>query len=200
MGSLQAIQRQLRESAALKLKLAEELPEKILAAAQELVTCLKRGKKILLCGNGGSAADAQHLAAELVGRLRKERRGLAAIALTTDTSILTAVGNDYSFDEVFSRQVEALGNTDDVLIGISTSGNSVNVLEAIRTAKSLGLRTVALLGNRGGQIAPLVDHAIIVPSSDTQRIQECHITIGHILCELVESEVSERRGPGTEAA
>jgi D-sedoheptulose 7-phosphate isomerase len=189
MQSLKVIQDQLRESAQLKLKLAEEMPEKLLAVAEELTACLKSGKKILLCGNGGSAADAQHLAAELVGRFRKERRALAALALTTDTSILSAVGNDFSFEEVFSRQVEALGNAGDVLAAISTSGASKNVLAAIRKAKSTGLRTIALLGNRGGQMAALVDHAIIVPSSDAQRIQECHITIGHILCELVESSI-----------
>lgn len=189
MQSLKIIQEQLHESARLKLQLAEEMPEKLLAVAEELTACLKSGNKILLCGNGGSAADAQHLAAELVGRFRKERQGLAALALTTDTSILTAVGNDFSFEEIFSRQVEALGNAGDVLVAISTSGTSKNVLAAIRKAKSLGLRTIGLLGNQGGQMAALVDHALVVPSSDAQRIQECHITIGHILCELVESSI-----------
>jgi D-sedoheptulose 7-phosphate isomerase len=180
------IKEQLRESAELKLKLAKELPRQLTAVARELTTCLKNGNKVLLCGNGGSAADAQHLAAELVGRFRKERRGLAALALTTDTSVLTAVGNDFSFEEIFSRQVEALGNAGDVLVAISTSGTSKNVLAAVRKARSMRLRTIGLLGSRGGQIAALVDHAIIVPSSDAQRIQECHITLAHILCELVE--------------
>lgn len=189
MEAQKVIENQLRESAELKLKLAEEFPERLTAAAGELTTCIRNGNKVLLCGNGGSAADAQHLAAELVGRFRKERRGLAALALTTDTSVITAVGNDFSFEEIFSRQVEALGNAGDVLVAISTSGTSKNVLAAVRKAKSMRLRTIGLLGSRGGQIAALVDHAIVVPSSDAQRIQECHITLAHILCELVESSL-----------
>ncbi len=159
-------------------------------AAKALTKCLKAGGKILLCGNGGSAADSQHIAAEFVGRFQKERRALPAIALTTDTSALTALGNDYSFEIVFSRQVEALGQKGDVLIGFSTSGNSKNVVEAVKRAKSLGLVTITLTGNDGGQLAPLSDIKIIVPSKVTARIQESHITISHSICELVESEFS----------
>jgi len=151
-----------------------------------VVDTLKTGKKILLMGNGGSAGDAQHIAAELVGRFAKERRGLPAIALTTDTSILTSVGNDYGYEYIFSRQVEALANADDLVIGISTSGNSNNVLQALKAAKSLDCKTVALLGKDGGQIKNFVDLPLIIPSANTARIQEAHILIGHIICEIVD--------------
>ena len=151
-----------------------------------VVNTLKTGKKILLMGNGGSAGDAQHIAAELVGRFSKERRALPAIALTTDTSILTSVGNDYGYEYIFSRQVEALANTDDLVIGISTSGNSNNVMQALKAAKSLGCKTVALLGKDGGQIKNIVDLPLIIPSGNTARIQEAHILIGHIICEIVD--------------
>jgi D-sedoheptulose 7-phosphate isomerase len=137
-------------------------------------------------GNGGSAGDAQHIASELVGRFSKERRGLPAIALTTDTSILTSVGNDYGYEHIFSRQVEALANTDDLVIGISTSGNSNNVLQALKAAKSLGCQTVALLGKDGGQIKDIVELPLIIPSANTARIQEAHILIGHIICEIID--------------
>ena len=147
---------------------------------------LKENRKILLMGNGGSASDAQHIAAELVGRFSKERRGLPAIALTTDTSILTSIGNDYSFDYIFARQIEALANADDLVIGISTSGNSANVLEALKVAKSVGCHTAALLGKNGGKIKDVVDLPLIVPSDNTARIQEVHILIGHIVCEIVD--------------
>jgi D-sedoheptulose 7-phosphate isomerase len=151
-----------------------------------VVNTLKTGKKILLMGNGGSAGDAQHIAAELVGRFSKERRGLPAIALTTDTSILTSVGNDYGYEYIFSRQVQAVANTDDLVIGISTSGNSNNVLQALKAAKSLDCKTVALLGKDGGQIKNFVDLLLIIPSANTARIQEAHILIGHIICEIVD--------------
>ena len=154
--------------------------------ANLVVNTLKTGKKILLMGNGGSAADAQHISAELVGRFAKERRGLPAIALTTDTSILTSVGNDYGYEYIFSRQVEALANADDLVIGISTSGNSNNVLQALKAAKSLGCQTIALLGKDGGQIKDIVDLPLIIPSANTARIQEAHILIGHIICEIVD--------------
>jgi D-sedoheptulose 7-phosphate isomerase len=150
---------------------------------------IRAGGKILFCGNGGSAADAQHLAAELVGHLRRERRPLAGLALTTDTSILTAVGNDYAFKEIFVRQVQALGLPGDVLVGISTSGNSEDVLAAAQAAQKQGLITIGLLGNDGGKIAPAVDHKVIVPAKDTQRIQECHILVGHIWMEMIEHEL-----------
>jgi D-sedoheptulose 7-phosphate isomerase len=151
-----------------------------------VVNTLKTGKKILLMGNGGSAGDAQHIAAELVGRFSKERRGLPAIALTTDTSILTSVGNDYGYEHIFSRQVEALANADDLVIGISTSGNSKNVLQALKAANSCGCKTAALLGKDGGQIKNIVALPLIIPSANTARIQEAHILIGHIICEIVD--------------
>lgn len=149
---------------------------------------LGQGGKILFMGNGGSAADAQHLAAEFVGRFEKERRGLAAIALTTDTSILTAVGNDYGFDRVFSRQIEALARSGDVVVGISTSGNSPNVVQALMVAKDLGAITIGMTGESGGTMASVCDLCIQVPSKVTARVQEAHILIGHIVCALVDKE------------
>jgi D-sedoheptulose 7-phosphate isomerase len=158
----------------------------IASVAAACAACLRDGRKLLLAGNGGSAADAQHIAAEFVGRFKRECGGLHALALTTDTSLLTAVANDYGYDQVFRRQVEALGRAGDVLILISTSGNSPSVLEAHATAAALGLVTVGLTGGSGGRLAPLCDHAVIVPSADTARIQECHILVGHIVCEIVD--------------
>jgi len=149
---------------------------------------LEAGHKILLCGNGGSAADAQHIAAELTGRYKIERKGLPAIALTTDTSALTAIGNDYGYEYVFARQVEALAQQGDLLIAISTSGNSQNVLYALQKAKEMGCRTVGLSGKGGGKMSDLCDINIVVPSDDTARIQEMHIMIGHILCQLIDNE------------
>jgi len=166
--------------------LERELGPKMIQAAELLVDTFRCGKKLLVMGNGGSAADAQHLAGEIVGRFRLERRGLPAIALSTDTSILTAVGNDYGFEAIFSRQVEALAQEGDVVIGISTSGSSPNVLSALRLAREMGCRTVGLLGKDGGSIREMVDLDLTVPGQDTPRIQEGHITIIHILCELVE--------------
>ena len=153
-----------------------------------LQNCIKNGGKILLCGNGGSAADAQHIAAEIVGRFKKERKGMAAIALTTDTSILTSVGNDYGYDYIFARQVEALCNANDVLIGITTSGNSANVVRAIEAANEIGATTIGLTGGNGGKMSALCKHNIIAPSSVTARVQEAHIFIGHCLCEILETE------------
>ncbi len=161
----------------------------IIAAAQALIHTLRSGGKILVCGNGGSAADAQHFAAELIGRFEKERDSLPAVALTTDTSILTAVGNDYGFDAVFERQVKGLGRTGDLLIGISTSGNSPNVQRAVAQARESGLTTIGLLGNNGGKIAPLVDIPVIVPHRVTARIQEAHIFILHYWAGAVEREL-----------
>lgn len=154
--------------------------------ARLLLSSLKAGKKILICGNGGSAADAQHFAAEFVGRFEKERRSLPALALTTDTSALTAIANDYSYDVVFSRQVEGLANEGDVLIGITTSGNSRNILEAIQTAKAKKVHTVALTGRDGGKIKDLADCTFIVKSEKTSHIQEVHIFILHAIAEAVE--------------
>jgi D-sedoheptulose 7-phosphate isomerase len=168
------------------VKTLKNLYEEIEIFADKSIEALKDGNKILLMGNGGSAADSQHIAAELVGRYKKERKGLPAIALTTDTSILTAVGNDYSFDEIFSRQIKALAQKGDIVVGISTSGNSENVIKGILKAKELGCYTVGLLGKNGGKIKEISDLNIIVPSNNTPRIQECHILIGHIVCELID--------------
>jgi len=154
-----------------------------------LKNCFNNGSKLLIAGNGGSAADSQHFAAEIVGRYKKERRGYPAIALTTDTSILTAWGNDYDFESVFSRQIESLGQQGDIFLGISTSGNSKNVILAVKKAKEMGMITIGLLGNNGGNLKDLVDMSIIVPSTNTARIQEVHITIIHILCEEIEHEL-----------
>lgn len=156
--------------------------------AERCKEALKAGNKVLFCGNGGSAADAQHLAAELIGRFQKERRSLASIALTTDTSILTAVANDYGYDEVFARQVEGLGRSGDVLIGISTSGNSANVGKAALKARDTGMHTIAFTGEGGGKLKDICDITFAVPSKVTARIQEMHIMVGHIICELVEEE------------
>ena len=152
-----------------------------------LQNCIKNGGKILLCGNGGSAADSQHIAAEIVGRFKKERKGMPAIALTTDTSILTSVGNDYGYDYIFARQVEALCTPKDVLIGITTSGNSANVVRAIEAANEIGATTVGLTGGTGGKLTALCDYNLVMPSSVTARIQEAHIFVGHCLCEILES-------------
>jgi D-sedoheptulose 7-phosphate isomerase len=149
---------------------------------------IKNSGKVLLMGNGGSAADSQHIAAEIVGRFKKERKGLPAIALTTDTSILTSVGNDYGYDYIFSRQIEALCRPEDIVIGLTTSGNSANVVSAIEVAKKIGATTVGLTGGTGGKLNALCDYNLVVPSSVTARIQEAHIFIGHSLCEILESE------------
>jgi D-sedoheptulose 7-phosphate isomerase len=180
-----------RASIRAKERFFEERADDVVRAAELMIAALRSGRKILLFGNGGSAADAQHLAAELVNRYRRARPALAALALTTDTSILTAIANDASFEEVFSRQIEALGEPGDVAIAISTSGRSPNVVRAVETARRLGLRTIGLLGRDGGLVAPLVDVPLIVPAEETPRIQEVHITLGHILCDLIESAFDE---------
>lgn len=169
-----------------RLVMESDLLEKLDVVAVEVKAALARGNKVLFCGNGGSAADSQHLAAEFVGRFQKERKGLPAIALTVDTSILTAVGNDYGFDHVFVRQVEALARPGDVFIGISTSGNSANVVEAIKLAKSIGVYCVGFTAIGGGKMASLCDQCLAVPVKVTARAQEMHILMGHILCELVD--------------
>lgn len=164
----------------------DALRPQIAQFAELVQAALMRGGKILFMGNGGSAADSQHLAAELVGRFQTERRGLAAIALSTDTSILTSVGNDYGFEQIFSRQVEALCRPDDVLVGISTSGNSPNVVRAMEVGQSIGARTVAMTGAGGGKLAAMCDLTLAMPSGVTARVQEAHILVGHILCELID--------------
>ena len=176
----------LNDSAKVKQRLAEESAAEIAEAAQMIIAALRAGKKVFVFGNGGSAADAQHIVAELGGRFLLERSPLPAIALTTNTSMLTAIGNDYGQALIFSRQLEALASPGDVVIAISTSGRSANVLEALRTATEKQTTTIALCGQDGGDLARMVDLALIVPSDSTPRIQEAHITIGHILCELVE--------------
>jgi D-sedoheptulose 7-phosphate isomerase len=162
------------------------MEDKLVEASTLLVNTLKTGNKILLCGNGGSAADAQHIAAELTGRYKSDRRGLPAIALTTDTSALTSIANDYGYDRVFDRQIEALANKGDLIIGISTSGNSQNVLNALKLGKELGCNTLGLTGKGGGKMNEVCDINLIVPSDDTPRIQEIHILFGHVVCQVVD--------------
>ena len=157
-------------------------------AATVVVNAIKNGNKVIFCGNGGSAADSQHLAAELIGKFYFSRRSLPAVSLTVNTSIITAIGNDFGFEKVFARQLEGIGKAGDVLIGLSTSGNSENVMEAFRLAKELGISTLAFTGESGGILRDLADILINVPSNDTPRIQEAHIMVGHIICELVEKE------------
>jgi D-sedoheptulose 7-phosphate isomerase len=169
----------------------EVLASPITTAAERMAQCLRDGGKLLLCGNGGSAADCQHIAAEFTGRFQRERAPLAALALTTDTSALTCIGNDYGFEQVFARQVQALGRAGDCLVGISTSGRSPNVVHAMRAARERGLSTIGLLGRDGGELAALCDLAVIVPGDDTARIQEAHLFIEHAWCGLVEHALSD---------
>lgn len=185
------ISRQIQDSIALKEELLRTMVPSIEKAAQALASCLKAGNKIVFFGNGGSASDSQHLAAEFVGRYEKERRALAAISFTTDTSILTAVGNDYGFEQVFVRQMDALARRGDVAVAISTSGNSKNVLAAVKRAKELGLYTIGFTGHTGGELKGLVDLPLVIPSKKTSRIQESHIMIGHILCECVDELIAK---------
>ncbi|MBI4912773.1 MAG: D-sedoheptulose 7-phosphate isomerase [Acidobacteria bacterium] len=177
---------QVAESAELRRRFFDAEMDHLLAQADDMAERLRRGCRILVCGNGGSAADAQHFAAELSGRYLKERRGLAGLALTTDSSALTAIGNDYGFDQVFSRQVEALGRPGDLLVGISTSGNSPNVLRAVEAARDLGMRTLGLLGRDGGKLRTAVDDPLVVPSTVTARIQEVHQMVYHFWCEALD--------------
>jgi D-sedoheptulose 7-phosphate isomerase len=189
MSPIELVRKHLAESAAVKQRLAQSAAAPVIVeAAGRLAERVSRGGKIMLCGNGGSAADSQHIAAEFTSRLRAsmERPGIPAIALTTDTSFLTARGNDYGFDDVFERLVDGLGRPEDALIGISTSGTSRNVVRAATRAREKGMLTVGLLGGTGGVLAGIVDLPIVVPSDSTQHIQESHIAIGHILCELLE--------------
>jgi D-sedoheptulose 7-phosphate isomerase len=168
------------------------LLNQVVECAEIIVDTLRKGGKVLIAGNGGSAADAQHIAGEFVSRFNYDRPGLAAIALTTDTSILTAIGNDYGYERLFSRQVQALGREGDVFIGITTSGNSANVLEALKTAKHAGLKTIGFTGSTGGKMAGICDITLRMPSPETPKIQEGHIAIGHIICGLVEAAMFPR--------
>lgn len=185
---MERVKNLLNISADLKKTVAETLSAEILDAAQQIKNRLETGGKLLLMGNGGSAGDAQHIAAELVGRFKKERKAMPAIALTVDTSSLTALGNDYGFDTIFERQIEALANKSDAVVGISTSGNSENVVRAVHKANSIGAYTIGLLGNKGGKLKQIVNLPLVIPSNDTARIQEVHITIGHIICEIIEED------------
>ena len=182
------ISNEFKEHMEVSQKTLDLLSNKIKEASYELVKALKNGNKIILFGNGGSASDAQHIAAELVGRYKSERKALPAIALNTDTSILTAVGNDYGYDEVFRRQVNALCHSGDVVIGISTSGNSKNILNAMQSSKEIGCINIGLSGKNGGEMGSICDINLIVPSETTARIQEMHILIGHIFCQLIDNE------------
>jgi phosphoheptose isomerase len=189
-GHLAVVERSFQGALHAMQEARHRLREPILDSADVIGACLAEGGKVLVCGNGGSAAEAQHLAAELVGRYKAPaRRALGVIALTADTSILTAWSNDVGYDEVFARQVDALGRPGDVVLGLSTSGRSRNVVRAFETARGLGLRTIALLGGDGGLLAPLADVAVTVPSGDTQHIQEVHLVVAHLLCELVEARL-----------
>jgi len=183
---------EFENSIQVKRQVIDEQVSALEEIADILIHAMKIGNKIILFGNGGSAADSQHFAAELVSKFRRWRKALPAIALTTDTSILTSIGNDYGFVEVFSRQIEALGERGDVAIGISTSGNSPNVLEGIATARSMGMTTVGFTGAEGGNLKNLVDFCFQVPSTNTARIQEVHITAAHALCELIDQEFYEQ--------
>ncbi|NWG03439.1 MAG: D-sedoheptulose 7-phosphate isomerase [Syntrophaceae bacterium] len=180
------ILKRFKESSEVKTRFLRENLPKFIDVIKLISQTFERGNKLFFFGNGGSAADAQHLAAEFVNRYVMERPPLPAIALTTDTSILTSVSNDLTFHEIFAKQIRALGKEGDVAIGITTSGNSPNIIKAFEVAKEMGLKTVALTGNDGGVVAKLVDFSLIVPSSNTPRIQEAHILIGHLLCEMVE--------------
>jgi D-sedoheptulose 7-phosphate isomerase len=196
---LSEMQRSLEKSLTIELEESIQVKQKMLAEktvvlgqiSMVLLGALRAGKKVILFGNGGSAADSQHIAAELVGRFRRERQAMPSVALTTNTSILTAIANDYGYDRVFSRQIEAIGEKGDVTIGISTSGNSPNVLVAFDTAKQMGITTVGFTGEDGGKMKDMVDYCFHAPSSSTARIQEMHITAAHAICEVIEKEMSK---------
>ena len=194
--AIDLIKSSLREGAELRTVVARDCSAAIFEAAGLIIMCLRAGGKLLFFGNGGSAADAQHLAAEFIGRFVRERAGLPAIALTTDSSILTAVGNDYGFDQIFARQVQALGRPNDVAIAISTSGNSPNIIEGVKAARKGYLKTVGLSGKDGGLLATEADVVITIASTSTARIQECHITIGHLFCELTEEALARGKMEG----
>ena len=179
------------ESIRVKEQLLHNNIGQIIEIAEIVIDSLKKNGKLILFGNGGSASDSQHIAAELIGRFKKDRNALAAIALTTNTSILTSLANDYGYDIIFAKQIEALGQKNDVVMAISTSGKAKNVIAGVKQAKKMGLKTIALTGGDGGEIAKLADITLLVPSNITARIQEAHITIGHIICELIEQTLCQ---------
>jgi D-sedoheptulose 7-phosphate isomerase len=181
----------LLESIQVKEEILRTDISKVMEIAEAVITCLRKDGKVIFFGNGGSAADSQHIAAELVGRFKRDRPGFAAIALTTNTSILTSLANDYGYEIVFGRQIEALGRKCDIAFALSTSGKAKNVVTGLKQAKKMGIKTIALTGGDGGEIAKLADISLVVPSNVTARIQEAHITVGHIICELVEEALSK---------
>jgi D-sedoheptulose 7-phosphate isomerase len=183
-----------KDSAEVKARFIRSQGDTLIQVVKLLVATFKGGRKVLLFGNGGSAADAQHLAAEFVNRFLIERPPLPAIALTTDTSVLTSISNDYGYADTFAKQVKALGKEGDAAVAISTSGNAANVVKAVKTAKDMGLKTVGLTGGDGGDLAKIVDFALVVDSTSTPRIQETHITIGHVLCEMVDRMLFQQPG------
>ena len=187
----EAMERAFADHRAVFERVEAELSQAIGRSADIVLEALRNGGKLLLLGNGGSAADSQHIAAELTGRYVRERPGFAAIALTTDTSALTAIANDFGFDTVFERQIEALARPGDAVIAISTSGNSPNVIRAVRRAQSIGCPVIGWLGRDGGELAALCDLPIVIPIDDTARIQEMHILVGHVMCDLVEEALTE---------
>ncbi len=194
---LTIIRKQIEDSVAIKLNLLEKqaVIAEIEKAAVAVISAFRENHKVLLAGNGGSAADAQHIAAELVNRFSFDRPGLPALALTTDTSILTSIGNDSGFDRIFTRQLKALGNANDIFIALSTSGNSANIVDALKVCKEQKITTIGLTGSSGGKMKDLCDILITVPSDDTPRIQEVHILIGHIICSIVEEELFGQLNP-----
>jgi D-sedoheptulose 7-phosphate isomerase len=194
MSAGDAVRRALEERARLLLLLHERQGDRVEALARLFADTAARGRTIFFCGNGGSAAEAQHFAAELVGRFRRDRRGLPAVALTTDTSILTSVGNDFGFSRVFARQVEALGRTGDLLVALTTSGGSPNVLEAIRAARRKKMCVAAMTGEAGAALARRCDVCLVVPSRDTPSIQEMHLVVGHLCCERAEAAAARKGG------
>ncbi|MDD5238586.1 MAG: SIS domain-containing protein [Candidatus Omnitrophica bacterium] len=183
----------LMESIQIKEQILHSHIGKIIELSECIIECLKKNGKVILFGNGGSASDSQHIAAEFIGRFKKDRTALAAIALTTNTSVLTSLANDYGYDIIFAKQVEGLAQKNDIVIGISTSGKAKNVILGIKQAKKMGLKTIALTGSDGGELAKTADISLIVPSSITARIQEVHIIIGHIICEIVEQTLCQEQ-------
>ncbi|MFH1626457.1 MAG: D-sedoheptulose 7-phosphate isomerase [Pseudomonadota bacterium] len=181
------------DSADLKVRFVKENVDRIISVVEVITNAIKQGNKIVFFGNGGSAADAQHIAAEFVNRFLIERPPLPALALTTDTSIITSIGNDVDFSDIFSRQIRALCTKGDVAMGFSTSGNSLNIIKAFHVAKEIGIKTIAITGKGGGKVAEMADHSLSVDSNLTPRIQEVHITIGHVICELVESLLFDKK-------
>ena len=188
---MEHIKNQIRDSIKLKKEIlnSESLIETIMQSARACISALSNGNKILLAGNGGSAADAQHIAGELVNRFNFNRPGLPALALTTDSSVITSIANDYGFETIFSRQISSIGTKNDVFIAITTSGSSPNIINALKTARECGIKTIMLTGSKGASYSDLCDFCIAIPSSDTPRIQEAHILTGHILCSVIEKEL-----------